>query len=853
MRLAVRLLAALAALLLVALLVGVLLIRQGLAAAGIDELAWDGLGWSAGALQVDSLSATLTNETGAQLEIQAHGLYLEPIWSGGPHLAVLQIGQMQLDWQPLVGLPASRSPGFPDMQQLAGTLRWLPSDFLALPQVQIQMPCGFRRCTLNGGMSVTREAAGRFALELLILTEEGRIELDGSLHSDTKGLQADLNLQLGGEQAASVRGQWLYGETAPRSQGVLTVPGWPQADWLLAYAHPWLGNLNPAVTSLPTGLEAEARWTLEPLERPQTLAELLTGKVGVRIDLALAVPWRIPDLGAVAGDVQLDLLGDTGLWQLREGRVRLQLADPDIPDVLALPTDVRPQTVNIDIQAQADSELDWTSQLPLVVEVGLEGPVTASLTGPVQVMSKPTWLAQWEAMRLSVDAERLDLGSLRVDQLRLNWPFAGRVDMQQLDMQLGQGAIISMGSAQAEDLGALHNARADLSGLALQIPFAEPSAATASGPLIVTAGRVEHAALKPQRWSLQGTVTRNNTELRWKGSVAAASDLGLDVAFHWPAGSSWSANFTLQPLFLRAGDPLAGTLADWPELLTLGSGRILGRINLHGAKKLERASGGIELDAVAGIYDRLTFEGLSTAVTVDLAGDRLQFDMPTLTLRALDAGVPMGPLDAEIHYAAHVSRPLAGLVTIEQAELEVLGGQVAIEPAILDLAGDRHTLIIDMRGVQLDRLFAAYPAEGLQGRGTLDGRLPVTLIDGQLMIDEGELDARAPGGSIQYRSDKLENLAESTPGMRQVVQALDDFRYDRLSADVSYRPGGILVLGLELQGHNPDVQDGRPIHLNVRLEEDIPALLASLQLSGKVSEVIQERVRQRLLQQRADP
>jgi hypothetical protein len=60
-------------------------------------------------------------------------------------------------------------------------------------------------------------------------------------------------------------------------------------------------------------------------------------------------------------------------------------------------------------------------------------------------------------------------------------------------------------------------------------------------------------------------------------------------------------------------------------------------------------------------------------------------------------------------------------------------------------------------------------------------------------------------------------------------------------------------LGLELQGRNPALQEGRPIHLNIRLEEDIPALLASLQLSGKVSEVIQERIRQRLLQRRADP
>ena len=113
--------------------------------------------------------------------------------------------------------------------------------------------------------------------------------------------------------------------------------------------------------------------------------------------------------------------------------------------------------------------------------------------------------------------------------------------------------------------------------------------------------------------------------------------------------------------------------------------------------------------------------------------------------------------------------------------------------------------------------------------------------------------ARAPGGFLQYRSAKLEDLAETTPGMRQVAQALDDFHYDVLDAGVSYGEGGILVLDLALQGRNPALQDGRPIHLNIRLEEDVPALLASLQLSGKVSDVIQQRIKQRLLEQQADP
>ena len=227
--------------------------------------------------------------------------------------------------------------------------------------------------------------------------------------------------------------------------------------------------------------------------------------------------------------------------------------------------------------------------------------------------------------------------------------------------------------------------------------------------------------------------------------------------------------------------------------------------------------------------------------------------MPALTLDALNTGLPMGPLSAQLGYAASKARPAAGKLTVDQARMDVMGGQVSLDPGVLDLAAARHEMVLTIRGVRLDRLFEIYPAEGLRGFGTLDGRLPLTFAGGELVISEGEVDARKPGGFLQYRSDKLENLAASTPGMRQVAQALDDFQYDLLSADVTYGEGGILILGLELQGRNPAVEEGRPIHLNIRLEEDVPALMASLQLSGQVSEVIQKRIQQRLLQRRAEP
>ena len=87
--------------------------------------------------------------------------------------------------------------------------------------------------------------------------------------------------------------------------------------------------------------------------------------------------------------------------------------------------------------------------------------------------------------------------------------------------------------------------------------------------------------------------------------------------------------------------------------------------------------------------------------------------------------------------------------------------------------------------------------------------------------------------------------------MRELAGVLEDFHYTVLSSQVDYGENGNMILGLRLQGSNPDFQQGRQVNLNVTLEENIPALLASLQLSGKVSEIIQQRVQQHLIKQRA--
>ncbi len=92
-------------------------------------------------------------------------------------------------------------------------------------------------------------------------------------------------------------------------------------------------------------------------------------------------------------------------------------------------------------------------------------------------------------------------------------------------------------------------------------------------------------------------------------------------------------------------------------------------------------------------------------------------------------------------------------------------------------------------------------------------------------------------------------MGQANPGMKLVTDALEDFHYDLLDGSVDYTTSGTLQLGLRLHGQNPAIEQGRPINFNINLQEDVPSLLASLQLTDKVNDIIQQRI-QRWMRQR---
>jgi Dicarboxylate transport len=233
-------------------------------------------------------------------------------------------------------------------------------------------------------------------------------------------------------------------------------------------------------------------------------------------------------------------------------------------------------------------------------------------------------------------------------------------------------------------------------------------------------------------------------------------------------------------------------------------------------------------------YDDLVFTGFAGTVVAKLLEDStVHADLTDVSLASFDPGVPI----TEIRTGFSM---LGDLVNLSATTGKLLGGSFAIAPFSYDMAGGDATLKIGLSGVELGAVLAL-EGKDIHGEGTLDGQIPVNIVDDTITVKNGTL-RNTSKGVIRLAS----NLAQSVnqPGLDFALRALEDFQYETLEADIDYDVKGDLLAAVRLRGRNAKIEKGRPIHYNLNISENLPTLLASLRLQDEINERVEKRVRQ---------
>ncbi|MBE0487120.1 YdbH domain-containing protein [Marinobacter sp.] len=476
------------------------------------------------------------------------------------------------------------------------------------------------------------------------------------------------------------------------------------------------------------------------------------------------------------------------------------------------------------------------------------------------LLAQPTFAIGWSLIlqqgQIGLALPDVQSGDWRATGIRTDMVTSVEADERKIIVHFKPGSRLQAARVIHDRSGVateLDNVQVDLSDATLTVNLSGTGTvinrSALAGNLTIAIGEVRHPGIRPQSWHFEGRIDGAWADLNIDGQLRSDSGLLANVTLRNVPEKFLMARVTLAMAAEQISKTLATTLSDWPELLELNAGqlRVDATLRLEADSPLALEAR-VDADSVSGLMDRTALSGLTGRLLINLEDDALVARFRDVTIAQINSGIGIGPIRFLADYRANQSDLFAGILDIQQANASFLDGRLRVAPGAIDLATEPWLLPIDVHEVSLDRLLQVYPAEGFSGSGELSGRVPVMVSASGLSVEQGKLAAVAPGGMLLLPAERLQTMLGRSQAMELVVQALQNFHYSVLDSTIDYDKDGRLVLGLRLEGQNPDIKGGQPVVLNINLEEDIPALLTSLQLSGRVNEAVTERVRERLEQ-----
>lgn len=247
----------------------------------------------------------------------------------------------------------------------------------------------------------------------------------------------------------------------------------------------------------------------------------------------------------------------------------------------------------------------------------------------------------------------------------------------------------------------------------------------------------------------------------------------------------------------------------------------------------------IQMSGLAGAYNDIAFSGLSTGIEAEFDNATgLAVNPSSIAVALVEVGLPVENFTAD-----YVLYPTELSVDVQNLRMSAFGGVVTADPFSFHTASNRNTLLLHAESIELGEILSIKEFESIEISGSIGAELPVSIEGDSVTIVSGTLTGEPPGGFIRY----LPGLAADEADLSRLglaTRALSNFEFATLTSEVNYTRDGDLNLQMQLTGRNPDLDDSRPVILNLGLENNIPQMLKSLQAARAVEEILERRLAQ---------
>lgn len=303
-----------------------------------------------------------------------------------------------------------------------------------------------------------------------------------------------------------------------------------------------------------------------------------------------------------------------------------------------------------------------------------------------------------------------------------------------------------------------------------------------------------------------------------------------------------SGTMTLKPIkFSPPTLVLSQLIQPWPfPEMEVTHGTASASAEVSFGKALNKTGTPIQIKQLHGIVDFKEMGGFliptimeGFTAQVEILGEDETLHIPTTPVRIRNIQSAIGLTETTFLFSARpfpqTSTPTLSIINMKT---HLLGGKVSLSNTVIDPSATTHKVNLKVRGLDLGEILRLEQKETVKGTGTLDGMLPLFISEKDVEVHQGSIHARSPGGTLQLdiAEETANSWAKTQPNFDLIVKSLKNYQYTKLEVGVDYEKNGILKLATKLEGKNPDFRKGVPIHFNLNIEENIPALMKSLSL-----------------------
>ncbi len=179
------------------------------------------------------------------------------------------------------------------------------------------------------------------------------------------------------------------------------------------------------------------------------------------------------------------------------------------------------------------------------------------------------------------------------------------------------------------------------------------------------------------------------------------------------------------------------------------------------------------------------------------------------------------------------------LASLSDFSADIFGGSVTLHHLEYDMKTKEGETELQLNNIPLQKLLDLQGTKKLYATGSVKGSIPVKMKNNVFAISDGGMQAEQ-SGQIIYATTPEERAA-ANQGLRTTYEALSNFLYMQLVSSIDMAPDGKSAITIKLKGSNPDFQGGRPIELNLNVEQNLLDLMRTLSISSNVDQIITEK------------